>query len=993
MSFKSTLKRALTLHFLLVATLPVLIFGLIAITLMQNQTVADLHERNQRLADDISEEAGDFLYEVLLDLQHVRNVFVDRPMLVPGTEDRFLERLVENSQFFEAIYILDDQHRARYLGLSPRLLLRKDDYRNLDFSAHALFQTNPAIQKPTWSDSFVSLVTGEPSVTLAIPLQAGWVVFGNISLDRISSMLKRYGPDAHMQFAIVDQQGTLIAHSDPRKAMQRLNLSNHPEIRGLLRSRAVPLPEAEHPANLLESVARIDISDWVVWAAADMDHVLAPLYRLRDILVGFMLAAVALASGLALLNARRLMQPLAALTTRAGQVAEGKYELGFKASGFMELDELAENFRSMSMAVKERETTIMTSEKRFRDLVNSIDGIVWEAAYPEMQFLFVSQQAEAILGYPCRQWLDEEDFWPAHIHPEDCDSAVAYCRMMSEQQQDHDFEYRMVARDGRVVWIRDLVTVVVGADQSVRLMGVMLDVTRQKEIEQRLRRSEQNYREIFNSTSDAIFIHDAVSGRIVDVNAAVLKMFGYEYDDMLKQGINHISLGEAPYSAAEALTHIQDAVRGEYPIFEWQARRKSGELFWAEVGLRYAEIGGKQRVLAAVRDVSERMATRRQLEELNERLRLLIDRMPLGCIVWRPDFTVELWNPKAEEIFGFSSGEMLGHTPLGRIIAEELTPQVEPIWERLMAGDTAAHNVNPNRTKDGREITCEWFNTPLRDSAGTVNGVISMVQDISARVANDTELERYRLQLEELVEQRTVQLHQAQESLVQKERLAVLGQLTTTVSHEVRNPLGTVMNALFLIRDEAETHDLQSLMRPLELAERNVQRCDSIISELLDFSKRRSTQKAFLEVGGWLAQLLDEMVWPAEVACHREIQAGVTVLADAERLRRAVVNVLTNALQALEGGAAGPPRLEILLRQQDGRCEIVVRDNGPGMSPSILARIFEPMFSTKNFGVGLGVPIIKNIMEDHGGGVDYQSVPEEGTTVTLWLPLADGGTA
>ena len=123
--------------------------------------------------------------------------------------------------------------------------------------------------------------------------------------------------------------------------------------------------------------------------------------------------------------------------------------------------------------------------------------------------------------------------------------------------------------------------------------------------------------------------------------------------------------------------------------------------------------------------------------------------------------------------------------------------------------------------------------------------------------------------------------------------------------------------------------------------------------------------------------------------CYLDLSVQVSIVADSERLRRAMVNVITNALQALDELKSGAKILEVKTRTTANRCEISVRDNGPGMSEEIMARIFEPMFSTKNFGVGLGVPIIKNILEGHGGGVEYHSVVGKGTTVTMWLPLED----
>jgi signal transduction histidine kinase len=219
-----------------------------------------------------------------------------------------------------------------------------------------------------------------------------------------------------------------------------------------------------------------------------------------------------------------------------------------------------------------------------------------------------------------------------------------------------------------------------------------------------------------------------------------------------------------------------------------------------------------------------------------------------------------------------------------------------------------------------------------------------------------------------------------------KERLAVLGQLTATVSHEIRNPLGTVSNSLYLLRETLGADCLGKVERPLALAERSVQRCDGIISELLDFTRRRELQVESVALDAWLTEVLDEMVWPAEVQRSWNCASGVTVEIDPERLRRALINVITNALQAMEGNTA-QPRLEISTRRDAGRCEIVIKDNGRGIPDELRERIFEPLFSTKNFGVGLGVPIIRNIMVDHHGGVDYQSEVGKGTTVTLWLPL------
>jgi PAS domain S-box-containing protein len=387
----------------------------------------------------------------------------------------------------------------------------------------------------------------------------------------------------------------------------------------------------------------------------------------------------------------------------------------------------------MVQAIREREQSMISSEQRFRNLVNSIDGMVWEMDAATGRYLFVSDRSLAMFGYSPSQWLEEPELWSRFVHPADLVRLGIRERRELARDDRHDLEYRLLNARGESVWVRDLVTLVDVGDQPSRLLGVMISITERKRTE--------------------------------------------------------------------------------------------------------------------------------------------------------------------------------------------------------------------------------------------------------------AELERYRAHLEDLIAQRTCELQAAQNELVQKERLAVLGQLTATVSHEIRNPLGTVSNALYMLRETLGSDCLARIERPLALAERSIQRCDGIISELFDFTRQRELQRVPLPLDAWVAELLEEKVWPDYVRCHWQLGSGVTVLADPERLRRALVNVIDNALQAMEGLGAGEQHLVVRTRRLAQRCEIMVSDTGGGIPDEIRERIYEPLFSTKNFGVGLGVPIICNIMTDHGGGVDYQSKVGEGTTVTLWLPL------
>jgi PAS domain S-box-containing protein len=140
-------------------------------------------------------------------------------------------------------------------------------------------------------------------------------------------------------------------------------------------------------------------------------------------------------------------------------------------------------------------------------LVDTIDGIVWEADARTLQFVFVSQQAERILGYPLRQWIEEPSFWKDHLSPADREWAVAFCVQATDEKKPHQFEYRMVAADGRIVWFRDVVTVIVENNLPVKLRGVMIDITRSKAAEEKSQQSLERIRalnEIGAATSSSL---------------------------------------------------------------------------------------------------------------------------------------------------------------------------------------------------------------------------------------------------------------------------------------------------------------------------------------------------------------------------------------------------------------------------------------------------------------------------------------------------------
>jgi len=174
------------------------------------------------------------------------------------------------------------------------------------------------------------------------------------------------------------------------------------------------------------------------------------------------------------------------------------------------------------------------SMREHEGLINSVDGIVWQADLPSLRFTFVSPQAERLLGYPARSWLEDPCFWQDHIHPEDRARAMSLCAGMTVEERYKHFEYRMLAADGRVVWLRDIVSLRVETGEAPQISGIMVDITLQKHAEAARRESEAVKSAIMEAALDCIMVMDH-EGKIIEINPAGEKTFGYSRSEILGQ--------------------------------------------------------------------------------------------------------------------------------------------------------------------------------------------------------------------------------------------------------------------------------------------------------------------------------------------------------------------------------------------------------------------------------------------------------------------------
>jgi two-component system cell cycle sensor histidine kinase/response regulator CckA len=246
-----------------------------------------------------------------------------------------------------------------------------------------------------------------------------------------------------------------------------------------------------------------------------------------------------------------------------------------------------------------------TSATEYRALLEDLDAIVWEADPRTVQFSFVSQKAERLLGYPIARWLDEPGFWANLIHPDDRDRAVSTCAAAVSRVEDHTFDYRVVAANGRTVWIRDVVHVTADAEGlPSRLRGVMLDITACKCAEDAAVRRDRQCRAIIEHAIDLITFVDA-AGDILFESPSAVRLHGFTPAERTGRSIFELI---HPDDVANARAAFEAAIRtrGKTPFIELRVRHKDGRWRTFESIGSFVDDGGAPLGIVHSRDVTDR---------------------------------------------------------------------------------------------------------------------------------------------------------------------------------------------------------------------------------------------------------------------------------------------------------------------------------------------------------------------------------------------------
>jgi len=510
------------------------------------------------------------------------------------------------------------------------------------------------------------------------------------------------------------------------------------------------------------------------------------------------------------------------------------------------------------------------------------------------------------------------------------------------------------------------------ADGSVQgWFALAQDMTEQEKATQALRESETRLQAIMKYAPAGVYLKDH-DGRFLIANPEYAGWFGQDIEEIVGKTSREIFPDSA---STRYVAHDQAVIdKRKFISMEDEVRHPDGTVRTILIN-KFPVLSDEGAVIAVGGvdlDITEFKKVEQALRESEAQMRTIADNLPAFIANLDSEMRFRFVNRTVEEWYGLGNAEIIGRR-VQDIVFPETYERLLPRMQAVLSGQ--AVNFEDNlQYPDGRRRAVEGAWIPEFDKSGQVHGWFALIHDIS---------ERKRLEAE----------------LVRRERFATMGQLTGTVAHELRNPLGAVAASVMALRRKTGSAGLD-VERSLSRAERGIGRCERIITELLDFARAKGLQRESTHFCDWLATVIAEQEIPPGIIlstgfCARDKEISI----DREDIRRAIINVLDNACQALvsQQGPCGPAegRIDIGCRDVGDRLVCEIRDNGTGIPSDSLGRVLEPLFSTKSFGTGLGLPTVQRIMEEHGGGIEITSELGKGTVVRLSLPLevdrAEGG--
>ena len=488
-------------------------------------------------------------------------------------------------------------------------------------------------------------------------------------------------------------------------------------------------------------------------------------------------------------------------------------------------------------------------------------------------------------------------------------------------------------------------------------------------------------RAVLDSAVDGILTIDE-RGKIEAANPAAEKLFGYSVAEMIGRNVN--MLMPSPYREEHDGYLANYRRTGERKIIgigrEVAGRRKDGSSFPLYLAVSEVSLGHRRAFTGFVHDLTDLRKAEVQATQLG---RLLENSLNEIFIFDAETLRFLLVNRGALENMGYTAEEMSQLTPVD-IKPEFSAVQFREMIAPLLKGQKSVllfETVHQRRDDSRYHVHIQLQKTMWKDR----EAFVATILDVTERKRAQDELAQLNAELEERVEQRTQELRETQEQLVRREKLAALGQLAGGVAHEIRNPLGVIKNSVYYLKMIADHLDDDG-KECVEEIDREVATANRIVSELLDFTRDvPSHVETVFSLPDAIATAVRAAAVPQTVRLEIDENSTVRSLrADQGQIERVLTNLIRNACQAMSGDGT----VTITATDTADHVVVHVRDTGIGIPAGELNSVFEPLFTTKAKGIGLGLAVSRRYAQRNGGSLTVESKVGEGTTFHLSVPLA-----
>jgi PAS domain S-box-containing protein len=507
-----------------------------------------------------------------------------------------------------------------------------------------------------------------------------------------------------------------------------------------------------------------------------------------------------------------------------------------------------------------------------------------------------------------------------------------------------------------------------------------------------LKAAEKKYRDIFENAVEGIF-QLTPDGRVISANQAMAIIFGHDSPEELIASVSNIT--DQFYDPPENRNSLFEGLeeRGLVAGIERRYKRKDGSSFWGSESVRavHDEKGSLIHYDGSLIDITERKKAEKKLRESEDRFRQFVEGTDnlVTRVNEKGEFTYI--NHIGKKIFGLSEDEYSGISAFQFVHHDdrERTSQWFRECSEKHLQQASIENRQVNRIT-GEVFHLLWNSKFHYDVNGMVNRIDGIAHDITARKQAEEVLQKSHKELEQRVEERTLELQKTHSQLLHAEKLSAVGRLSASIAHEFNNPLQGVMSVIKGIKRRTALDDADAKL--IDMAIRECTRMKVFIQDLQDFNRPTSGRPVPRDIHEAIDSTLlltNKDLKTRKITVEKDYDVNLPLIQIVgDQIKQVLLNLLNNAADACEGGGI----IRISTGVQGSNLVLRVQDNGKGIAPEHYDHVFEPFFTTKPEvkGIGLGLSVSYGIIKRHGGTIDVESKPEKGTTFTITLPITGG---